>query len=1262
MQSTFSSRRPRFEFLELNSILVQQLTNQSQDHFSAVLLGPRGIGKQQLITDVLHRLPAVSNRCTVRLRCDAVPRVGAEARLLHGVISQLKTRFPNANANVDGFRDLEPVFRQVLENPDSQLTIVASNLDSLPTSLARDLLILFRSLRSHETSLKGQLSVLITGSADLVSLVYGADSEFTPDRQIVLSGCAPQYFQAAAGTGFGSILGDLSKELWQNLHSYTGGSLLLLQILMAALFDMRRRSHMAINSPMTQMELDGVTEQLDQGHHTILDALMPAFARAENSIESLTLLRTMLESERAELTPRPDQPSWLQQSPPTDVELCGVARRAGRNEVTWHSPLMKSAARHYFSQRVLGDAFACVNDWENAVNCYRQAESDGEPWVFAAANRPRLSAAQRAFEARLHQLVTEPQATPDDVIQLFGQAGQFVLGFDAVYCFSRTTENSVWQCDSLSEKLPVPSTLLATRLLTLLPHGSILRPQPLPVPERADEPFICMIGLPRSNDFPERVLLLSSFESKSPLTQARRLQTTPVTTAFCSAIERACQLAAQRTDAQHQKHLLDALPAIFQLSSSGAHNVRDALRHAGEQLRRNGYRRVMFSLVDEKSRRIRGVEDVCDEGLPSLAEITDYKIPEIDNLHPEYDDIQQECVHRGVTICIPDASVAQRTNKTAVVLGNLRALVLLPIPAGETGRVIGTMHIERNDRELPSEHQLRTLEYFAAQLGKSLDSAAAIDLLIKAINDDPDATLLIDNRGRVAYLNRQMQQSISPQFRTAGWIGERDRPAVAELLPEDVLNAVKIAKGSDGPISRFTEPVAGRRRVATALKLKDWKYTDAGVVLRLQDIQRTYLLFESVREITAAASEDAVVNAMLDSLKKLGHTWARLYLHDSVQHRLQAWAQFGFDPRLDPDGYNEFKNHSFFLKSPQESPSSWLCFKKGTPLVLQLDTAAAAEKTGVTSDGLQFLRVDDSGCDRPYLQKKPGDKWIELPLHSPEKNQIYGKITANVPEQMSLYDVEHLKILAEACSAAFSAIRELDRRQMVFDALRRSDRNQAIIDFRHGLVSDLRSVQAGIKNAINRPIERKNKKLEQLLLRMERIIGQRTQTLLNMTAQQAPIIEPQDLRKLIEESIISPGFNALHISTSTADCSFIVNCNKDQMQVAFSELLENSRLANEANDVDRNNTSIQLVLSHIKEGGTRFVQIDYMDNGCGVQPRNLTKIFSRNCSFWPPKLYRLGGGNGLSVVATAVTDAGGRIWAEPRTGGVHFVIQIPATE
>ncbi len=379
MQSTVSSRRPKFEFLELNSILVDQLTNQSQDHFSAVLLGSRGIGKQQLITDVLHRLPSISNRCTLRLRCDAVPRVKAETRLLHEVISHLKRRFPNVNENVDGFRDLEPVFRQILANPDSQLTIVASNLDSLPTSLARDLLILFRSLRSHETSLKGQLSVLITGSADLVSLVYGADSEFTPDRQIVLSGCAQQYFQAAAGTGFGSILGGLTEELWQNLHAYTGGSLLLLQILMAALFEMRRRSHMAVDSPMTQMELDGVSEQLDQGHHTILDALMPAFARAENSIESLTLLRTMLQRERAQLPPGTDQTSWHQQSPPTDVELCGVARRVGRNEVTWHSPLMKSAARHYFSQRVLGDAFACANDWENAVNCYRQAESDGEP-------------------------------------------------------------------------------------------------------------------------------------------------------------------------------------------------------------------------------------------------------------------------------------------------------------------------------------------------------------------------------------------------------------------------------------------------------------------------------------------------------------------------------------------------------------------------------------------------------------------------------------------------------------------------------------------------------------------------------------------------------------------------------------------------------------------------------------------------------------------------------------------------------------------
>jgi signal transduction histidine kinase len=499
-------------------------------------------------------------------------------------------------------------------------------------------------------------------------------------------------------------------------------------------------------------------------------------------------------------------------------------------------------------------------------------------------------------------------------------------------------------------------------------------------------------------------------------------------------------------------------------------------------------------------------------------------------------------------------------------------------------------------------------------------------------------------------------------YTTTGWIPEQNRVPVSQILPEDVLEAIEKATLSECPISRLTKPIADIRRIATALKLTDWNHTTSATLLRLQDVHRTYPLIESVRKITAASSEEGVVAAMLDSLKQFGHKSAQIYLLNSITNSLQAWAQFGFDPNVEPDAYYDFARHRFFLKCQQESPNSWRCFAEGTPPFRELSSGHDVGQCIVTSTGLEFLLVDDSGCDHPNLQKTIGDTWIELPLHSPEKNQIYGKITANVPEQMSLYDVEHLKILAEACSAAFSAIRELDRRQMVFDALRRSDRNQAIIDFRHGLVSDLRSVQAGIKNAINRPIERKNKKLEQLLLRMERIIGQRTQTLRNMTAQQAPIIEPQDLRKLIEESIISPGFNALHISTSTADCSFIVNCNKDQMQVAFSELLENSRLANEANDVDRNNTSIQLVLSHIKEGGTRFVQIDYMDNGCGVQPRNLTKIFSRNCSFWPPKLYRLGGGNGLSVVATAVTDAGGRIWAEPRTGGVHFVIQIPATE
>ncbi|MFM7039399.1 MAG: ATP-binding protein [Planctomycetaceae bacterium] len=1264
MQAEVTSRRPRFEFADITRSLVEQLSRQLNDPFAAVLLGPRGIGKQQLIADVLDLLSKSGPRKLLRLRCDAFPRIAAKAYLLDLVSKQMRDACGDVSLEVRSFEQFELVICRLLASQDFQLTIVVSNLDTLPTSLARQLLILFRSLRSRETSFNGQLSILITGSADLVSLVYGADSEFTPDRQLVLSGCDQTNFRETAQRGFQAVLQNLQDDVWHVLHEYTGGSLLMLQILMVALFDLRRRNQSSHNASLQRRELDEVNTQLICGHHTILDAVTPAFTRAENSIESLKLLRELLADGLTRIPEVDLDGEQNRTPPPADIELCGLARRNSKGELTWHSPLMKAAARQYFSHRALGDAFACVDEWSEAISCYKKAETDAEPWIYTAGSRPRLSAAQRAFESHLHQLVGQPECTPERIIQFFADAARFVLGFDAVYCFHRPEDGQLWICDSPHDCTLAPSPEI--HLSTLLPLHPIAAAATLPVLERADYPFVWLIGLPRQPDFPERVLVMSSLESKSPLTEVRRQQTKPVATAFCAAITRACQLSSQRIESRQKDDLLDALPAIFKLSSNAADNVRTALRHAGEMLRKKGYRRIMFSLVDEKSRRIRGVEDICDNGLASLAAVTDYPVLAPDDRQPIYRDIQQECVHRNQTLRIPDAATHPCTNKQAAIDGNIKALVLVPVRAGERGRVTGTMHVERQDRQLPSDHQVDTLEYFAAQLGHSLQTAHSIDLLYKAMNDDPDAVLLINNDEQLAYGNDEAQRTFAA-LPASGWISDSHDISLSEIATEQVLEAVASAKQKKIPVSRFTEAIAGYRRVVTALPLDDWNGNSAGILLRLQNIERTHLLFEAIKRITAATGKDAIIAAIMESLRKLGHQYARLYLLNSETNLLQAVAQFGFP--VGSEGERDFNSGSFCLRSKQESPSSWLCFNDGAPLVLELAETTDIEKQYTTARGLKYSRVKDSGCDKDYLRKQLDDKWVEIPLHTPEESEIHGKITTDAPETLTLHEVEHLKILAEACSAAFSSLQKQQRMQSQFDLTRWQDLNRSIQTLYHGIVSGIRGVSTRVSDLQDATqILTPKESLEPLKVDLQSVIddSKKRYERVEKSIYRSPV-QQIDVLRVVMASLAPLGPERLTVSvydgvSTDSDTShvLVVDCDEFGLKVAFQELLENSMLAVQASGKQRSAARIALELRRLRDKHTdnSIIQIDYRDNGCGIPQGDLNRIFSQNVTLWHPSVKK-GNGMGLHVVQSAVVPYGGRVWAKENADGAWFVIQLP---
>ncbi|MDO8715467.1 MAG: ATP-binding protein, partial [Dehalococcoidales bacterium] len=70
-----------------------------------------------------------------------------------------------------------------------------------------------------------------------------------------------------------------------------------------------------------------------------------------------------------------------------------------------------------------------------------------------------------------------------------------------------------------------------------------------------------------------------------------------------------------------------------------------------------------------------------------------------------------------------------------------------------------------------------------------------------------------------------------------------------------------------------------------------------------------------------------------------------------------------------------------------------------------------------------------------------------------------------------------------------------------------------------------------------------------------------------------------------------------------------------------------------------------------------FVRASFTDDGPGISPENMARLFS---PFFTTKGVGQGTGLGLSICQGIITEHGGRIWAEGEPGkGATFVIELP---
>jgi signal transduction histidine kinase len=138
----------------------------------------------------------------------------------------------------------------------------------------------------------------------------------------------------------------------------------------------------------------------------------------------------------------------------------------------------------------------------------------------------------------------------------------------------------------------------------------------------------------------------------------------------------------------------------------------------------------------------------------------------------------------------------------------------------------------------------------------------------------------------------------------------------------------------------------------------------------------------------------------------------------------------------------------------------------------------------------------------------------------------------------------------------------------------------------------------------------------------------------------------REILPLIRSEIV---IRKIDFETQLADALPFFCGDKIQLQQVILNLILNSFDA-----LSQGSQPPSLRVSTCREGA-RHVALEIRDNGCGVPPKNLSRLFS---PFFTTK--KEGLGMGLAISKTIIGIHGGKIWAENRPeGGASFFVKLP---
>ncbi|MCI0489897.1 MAG: GAF domain-containing protein [Blastocatellia bacterium] len=1217
-----------FQYQKISKDFIKELGEKISSGESMVLLGPRYGGKRYVIFRLRELLKEEAGP-VVYVRFLEEPSIITEKQALE-VISKAVSQTAELSTNDFKENDFLGPLDRLYSQSQKPVILLAANVDGLAYNLARRFL---EGVRTRVES--GRMIAVLSGEDDFRDLVYGPKSEFISANQFVLQGYELDEFEEYLGRYQRNlhVTFESHKEMVNHLWELTGGNAYLLRVVLWALLESRARTNTSPNKPI---KIEDIPDKLKTigipgvyGAHIFRQATQ-LIDRGSKCWEDLEKL---IKGETVNI--------GLGEGAPGRLELAGVAVRdisTDKAQLQMSSPLMKAFIQRHYTDRRFGDLYARIGQWNKAFERYDILDQKGSLRPLGIDDRAEVEATINALCASLYSEATK---SIESVKKLFIQGCHYILGFEEITFWQRETRppGAGWQ--PLLPNGSVPDKNVVEQIATLLSLDNSLSPGPLPLPDPWNK-YAAAAILPTLRSDKKVAVVVGDMGKKVVISRERERLVKQALEHFIKVYTRAVSVDVTQMRLEVRDKHVEIMNSIFDSLGRNVLDVRNVLAMAARGLRKLGYSRVLFCLVDPERKRIQGVLDDSDDPSVNVAEMTDWPLDD------PTADLQPYIIHTKKPKIIADASQEPLANKEVVRRARMKAVAIVPI-LNRDGDAIGTIHVEREDEAVPSEDEVRDLMTFGRQLATAIEQSERVNLLESALDKIPEPIVIVGRNERPRYANRPAAELFGLQD---GWI---DHTAISLLSGPDAHNAAKLVHESLLSGHRLVHHVkgigkdSGYRGAVLSDIIQDWRKRTVGGLLHIQDLNYLYKVFESLRLIAEAKETDSAVLSILEATKLLGHKWGRLYLLDKDDpDKLVSVHSFGY---TDPIAESEF-NQGKVVLPPRNEPGHehWWPIERKTPLVFCWKKDVEIGKVVITSRGLKAINVNPQKSPG-QIMKKPGDFWIDFPLMTQEK--ALGKLCIQGDESLRPEDFELLKVLSEKTSelldAFFRRDRDFDEREQL---IRVSAAQKIMADMSHNIATRLAALPVVLSRYRMREetlssLKEVNDDFAHIMDETLSIIKRVKERLTSVV----PHLELLDIVAQMERTLRS----SLPDDTWTLAPKHPIDATIDShlLEMALLELIQNSKDMAE----DHKNMRISVSVESVQTDSQDWVRIIYRDNGPGLPEAFREKIFEDFFSHRPGRKASIG--LGLGFVRRVVEAHAGVINLGMPDEGAEFVIAIP---